>query len=302
MAELRSDQGGFSTIAWVNCHPNRTLYMTIPWLRGWLAGARHRAEELGYAFEEFWLHEARMSPERLQEILTARSIAGLFLAPTRTTGGVIPLDIRTFPVVSVSGAFTQPLVHQAWTNNYANVVLALEEMKALGYRKVGLFSSLVSRDLTDRQFAGAFQEWQEGVPESERSMPLIYNEDLSDAPAVFQEWMRHHKFDAILSTASRPMQWLQAMGLRVPEDIGVAHLNLAADVSGWAGINPLIEEVAAAAIDLLIGQIQRHDAGPPPVPKITMISGVWVAGHTLHHQEKKKSPPAHGRRIGAQTF
>lgn len=285
MAELRSDQGGNATIAWINCHRNRDLYTSVPWLKGWLAGARNRAERLGYGFEEFWLYEPGMSAERLREILTARGTAGLIIAPTRSTGGLIPIDVRTFPVVSVSGIFSQPVVHQASTNNQANVVLALQEMGRLGYRKIGLYSSLLSRDLAVRQLAGAFLEWQGDLPERLRSTPLLYDEDTVEVGEVFQKWVKEHQFDAILSTGRKAMQWLLDMGLRIPEDIGIAHLNLAEDVGGWAGINPRIDEVAAAAVDLLIGQIQRHEAGPPPVPKITTIGGAWVMGKTLRRQD-----------------
>jgi len=286
MAELRSDQGGGSTIAWVNCHPTQDIYRKVPWLRGWLTGAQSRAESLGYGFEEFWLREEGMSAERLREILTARGTTGIFLAPTRSTDGVIPIDISGFPVVSVGGMFSEPVVHQAWTNNHANVVLALEKMREMGYRKIGLFSGLLTRELAVRQFAAAFLEWQEGLLERERSKPLLHEEDTPNAETAFQNWIRTNRFDAVLSTASRPMKWLANMGLRVPQDIGLAHLNLANDVSGWTGIDPLVGEVAAAAIDLLIGQIQRHDTGPPRVPKITLISGVWIEGRTLRWQER----------------
>lgn len=281
MAELRSDQGGGSTIAWINCHPNREIYLTTPWLHGWFTGAKRRAEQLGYGFEEFWLREPGMTPERLLKILIARGTSGLFLAPTRSTKGVIPIDISNFPVVSVAGMFSEPVVHQASTNNQANVVLALERMRRLGYRKIGFFSTLLSRDLAVRQFVGSFLEWQGDLAANSRSQPLLYNEDAVEVESVFREWVKANRFDAILTTASKPMRWLQEMGLSVPKDIGLAHLNLAEDVAGWSGIDPLLDEVAAAAIDLLIGQIQRHNTGPPPVPKVTVIGGVWVKGNTL---------------------
>lgn len=284
MAELRADQLGDSTIAWINCHPNRDIYTTVPWLRGWLTGARNRADQLGYGFEEFWLHEEGMTPERLREILINRGIAGVILAPTWSTQGIAPINLSAFPVVSVSGVFSDPVIHQACTNSYANVVLALEEMSRLGYRRIGLFSHLLGRELAVRQVAGAFLEWQRDLPVSARSTPLIYEERARDAEAVFLKWVKKNRFDAILSTGSKPREWLLKGGLQVPQDMGLAHLNLAEDVTGWAGINPLLDQVAGAAVDLLIGQIQRHEAGAPLVPKITTISGVWVAGETLRDQ------------------
>ena len=231
--------------------------------------------------EEFWLREEGWSAERLLQILTARGTAGLLIAPTLATNGIVPMDIRAFPAVSMAGAFSQPVLHQAATNNFANVLLALEEMSRLGYRKVGFFSHLLAREAAIRQFAGAFLEWQGVLPERLRSAPLVYDEDSPDAGATFGKWVRKHRFDAILTTSNRSARWLDEIGLRVPGDIGLAHLNLADDVPGWAGIDPLIDEVAAAAVDLLVGQIHRHENGPPLVQKITTIRGVWMPGRTL---------------------
>ena len=281
MAELRTDGGSGATLAWVNCSPQRDTYTAVPWMRGWLNGARSRAGHLGYRLEEFWLSET--GGERLLTILKTRAMAGVIIAPTRTTGGIIPMDIRAFSAVSMAGAFTQPVVHQAAPNNFANAALALREMVRLGYRKIGFFSSQMARDWTDRQHVGAFLEWQGEQPEKWRSPPLICDESDPDAETAFRNWVKSHRFDAVLSTTSRLEKWLARMGLRVPEDIGMAHLNLAEDVAGWAGINPLIEEAAAAAVDLLVGQIHRHETGPPPVQKITTIRGVWVPGRTLRH-------------------
>jgi LacI family transcriptional regulator len=281
MAELRSDRGDGSTLAWVNCSPARDTYLKIPWMRGWLAGARARADRLGYTLEEFWIRERGMSAARLIEVLFARGTSGIILAPTWATQGIAPMDLRGFPAVSMAETFNDPILHQAATNTFANVIIALEEMAKLGYRKIGFFASPMARGWTERQHVGAFLEWMADQPKRFRTLPLLYNEYAPDAPQHFQQWVRENEFEAILSTNSRHAGWIAEMGLRVPEDIGLAHLNLAEDVPDWAGIDPLITEVAAAAVDLLVGQIHRHEAGSPPVPKITTIIGVWVPGGTL---------------------
>lgn len=286
MAELRSDRGDGSTLAWVNCSPARDTYLRIPWMRGWLTGARARAERLGYTLEEFWIREQGMSSDRLREVLFARGTAGVILAPTWATQGIAPLDLRAFPAVSMAETFNHPTLHQAATNTFANVIIALEEMAKLGYRKVGFFSSPMTRGWTERQHVGAFLEWLADKPKRFRTAPLLHNEYAPDAAERFQEWVRQNEFEAILSTNSRHAEWLAEMGLQVPGDIGLAHLNLADDVPGWAGIDPLIPEVAAAAVDLLVGQIHRHETGSPPVPKVTTIMGLWVPGWTLKNSRR----------------
>jgi LacI family transcriptional regulator len=283
MAALRSDRGDGSTLAWVNCSPARDTYLKIPWMRGWLSGARSRADQLGYGLEEFWIREKGMTADRLIEVLRARGTAGIILAPTWATQGIAPLDLSGFPAVSVAETFTTPMLHQAATNTFVNVILALQEMSRLGYRKIGFYSSPMARGWTERQHVGAFLEWQADKPMRLRSDPLLCDENAAEAEDRYGAWLRHHHFDAILSTTSRHARWIEHMGLKVPDDLGLAHLNLADDVAGWAGIDPLIPEVAAAAVDLLIGQIHRHETGSPAVAKVTTISGVWVPGRTLRN-------------------
>jgi LacI family transcriptional regulator len=231
--------------------------------------------------EEFWIREKGMTAERLLDVLRARGTAGIILAPTWATQGIAPMDLSSFPAVSVAETFSTPMLHQAATNTFVNVILALQEMSRLGYRKIGFYSSPMARGWTERQHVGAFLEWQADKPERLRSEPLLCDENAAEAEDRYHGWLRHHRFDAILSTTSRHAKWIERMGLRVPEDLGIAHLNLAGDVAGWAGIDPLIPEVAAAAVDLLIGQIHRHETGAPAVPKVTTISGKWVPGRTL---------------------
>lgn len=286
MAALRSDRGDGSTLAWVNCSPARDTYVNIPWMRGWLSGARARADRLGYGLEEFWIREKGMSADRLMEVLHARGTAGIILAPTWATQGIVPLDLSGFPAVSVAETFSTPMLHQAATNTFVNVIVALLEMSKLGYRKIGFYSSPMARGWTERQHVGAFLEWQADKPERLRSEPLLYDENSPEAEEHYRAWLQCHRFDAILSTTSRHARWIEDMDLRIPEDIGVAHLNLADDVAGWAGIDPLIPEVAAAAIDLLIGQIHRHETGAPAVPKVTTITGKWVPGRTLKNSTR----------------
>jgi hypothetical protein len=41
------------------------------------------------------------------------------------------------------------------------------------------------------------------------------------------------------------------------------------------GINQRQEQVAANAVDLIIGQLHRNEYGPPAVHKTVLTSGIW---------------------------
>ncbi len=122
-------------------------------------------------------------------------------------------------------------------------------------------------------------------PVKNRLPVLMVSEDSADSQTAFHQWVRRWKPDALLCSGHLQAEWLLQMGLRAPKDIGIAHLNLAPDVGHWAGIDPQIELIAAAAVDMLVAQIHRHERGVPAVPRENMLKGVWVQGQTVR---KKK--------------
>lgn len=143
-----------STIAWINCSPAQDTYTAVPWMRGWLSGARARAEGLGYGLEEFWLH-TKMPPERLLQILTARGTAGPADSAHQNNQGDRSVGHAQLPPCPWPGPFRQanpsPGVHKQLCQRGSS----LEEMSRMGYRKIGFFSHLLPREWAIRQFIGA---------------------------------------------------------------------------------------------------------------------------------------------------
>jgi hypothetical protein len=67
----------------------------------------------------------------------------------------------------------------------------------------------------------------------------------------------------------------------VPRDCGFADLDINDQVDGdCSGIRQNYAQVAAAAIDLVVGQIQRNERGLPEFPKVVLVEGSWVDGTT----------------------
>lgn len=283
MAELRPDrpETGLTTLAWINCHPERDIYHVRPWLRGWLTGARNRANHFGFRLEEMWMEDPALGPERLRKVLRARAIPGLILAPTRSTGGVFKMDCSSFSVVTMARTYRQPQFDQAAADDFANVMAAYTNLQRLGYQRIGFYSMPIVCEWTDQRQIGAFLQASTALPAERQLPPLVCAEEAPDSLAVFREWVRRWQPDALMTPSRTQRDWLAGMGIRVPEDCGYAHLNLASDVAGWAGIDQQIEKIAASAVDMLVGQIHQHETAPPPVPKELLIKGVWVQGNTV---------------------
>ena len=74
--------------------------------------------------------------------------------------------------------------------------------------------------------------------------------------------------------------WIEATGRKIPDDIGLAHVDLGATETGWSGVSQRQEDMAVAAVDLLTAQLLRNELGPPAIPIEIRVEGEWIQGQT----------------------
>ncbi len=175
---------------------------------------------------------------------------------------------------------------------FFNLRLAYQNLHELGYRRTGLVYSRYIDAEANGQAQGAYLAEQNYLPENER-IPILFLERFKEGrPADFDQWLEKYKPDSILCINPVIREWVQELGLSVPNDIGLANLNLVADVSDWSGVDEKHGEIGAASVDLLIGSLSRNELGLPRQPRKILIPGEWVVGSTLR---AGPSNGAHGR-------
>jgi LacI family transcriptional regulator len=76
-------------------------------------------------------------------------------------------------------------------------------------------------------------------------------------------------------------RWVAELGMSVPQDVGLVHLDCSNETGGLSGINAQPEVIGAAAVDLLVGQLHAYEYGIPRREKIISVSGHWTPGHSL---------------------
>ncbi len=244
-------------------------------------GMESRARQLGYGFDHIWMREPGLCPERIDAILHARGIRGAVLMPFPDGYGHPKLNWSRLAVATVGYSLTEPRLHWASSRHYQIASLALQELKQLGYRRIGL----ALPPLADRYADGAFLArtllfQQEQCAPAERVTPLQHRDWNDWNAATFLSWYRQHQPDAILTMNSVCRDWLTGAGVRVPEDVGLAHLDLTSRLPDWSGINEHAEEVGVASLDLVIEQLNFNRLGVPAHPKAVLIDGHWVNGST----------------------
>lgn len=267
-----------STLAYVTAHPTRDGWRIPGPFLEFFSGAKKRAESLGYEIEEWWLADPAMSEERFSEILYARNIHGLVLGPMPPGGRGAHLAWSRFAAVTIGYSMREPTLHRASNDQYGSMTCALRELSSLGYQRIGMAIPAESDERVKRNWsAGMLVHQAQTAPENR--VPLLLTR--GNFGPQFAEWFREHRPDAVVGLDANALEVFAQLGVRVPEDVGFAHLALSDDDCEWAGINQRSELVGAAAIDLLDGQLRRNERDIPQFPHTLVIPGEWVAGPTV---------------------
>lgn len=268
-------------VAFVTAHPARDGWRRdpTPVFRQMFDGAKARAEECGYRLEEFWLHEQGMSAHRFCAMLQARGIHGLVLAPLPTPNAALALEWEHFATVALGFTLTQPGVHRVSNDHFHSLIIAFEECRKLGYRRIGLALSEAVNEKVQRRWLAAYLLAQYQAPDIARLEPLVAG---TLTEGAFREWCEAQRPEVIVAPAPQQiMAWLKQWGRRIPEDIGVASLSAPAIGDGLTGICQNGEQLGRRSIDLLVTLLERNELGLPAMPDVLLVDGNWNPGTTV---------------------
>ena len=253
------------------------------YLRTLYEGARQRAESMNYALEILWTAAKGMTPRRMTNIMEARGIQGVIIAPPRSSpdhpkGYRLEMDFSKVSGVNIAYGILEPRFSRVATNHYQGTRLALDRMHERGYRRIGLvFEQLASMRIRDLALA-AFSAWQYARFGKIRIEPLLVKNSLSEE---IGPWLKKVKPDAVFIQNPLIEENLRALGLRVPDDIGVAYLNADFQGSNVAGIVQNASAAGSIAIDHIISQIMARNVGVPDDNVTILVKGIWRDGDTL---------------------
>jgi DNA-binding LacI/PurR family transcriptional regulator len=246
-------------------------------------GGARRARELGYSFTTLQMAAAKHRPARMQQILEARGIDGVILAPLPEHGYVLGLDWAKLAYVAVGFTFDEAPANRVAVNLYRTTRLAIEAVEQRGFKRIGMVMhkrllGAVEDVLLACYLAYAYQRHgQVAVP------PLLLDE-AEITPERVIPWVKKHKVDAILGFRGAIPDWLREAGFAVGSEVGFAHLDCSPRSSRFAGIDQRMPDLGSMAVDLLIEQIQNNQRGVPAIPKLVEIDGDWRDGATMPKQ------------------
>jgi DNA-binding LacI/PurR family transcriptional regulator len=276
----RRDAGYRGTLAYIHSGLVRRRDLgEIP--RNFLSGARRRAAQLGYRVDEFHLSQQEAIVERLARVLTARSISGLVLEHFYPgfPGRRFPVAISEFAVAGIGIPFTDPGMHYVANDQYMRPIVAARELLALGYRRPGLVMAKDFDAFMSHRCSAGFFSLQEHAAGME-NVPILWT-DNADCSLAIRRWLRRHRPDVILAPRISVLNQIRASGLRVPRDVGFAHLDWLPAFAPVAGVFGNSEHTGALAVEIVVSQLLRGERGPPAFPVSHLVAGVWKPGSTV---------------------
>jgi LacI family transcriptional regulator len=267
-------------LMWLNDEPEIDAWQKHPWYCRIYEGARERAEQLGYKIDQLWCREKNMRPQRIVQILKSRSIRGTLLIRPYAESVLRELPMDFCACAQVLCDPWDQRHHAAVADGFHNMNLVLEHLQKLGYTRPAFAEQNSIRFDTHEAYRAAFLCFQGKLKKTSRIPPLAYEWAHPEARQAVQDWLHRHRPDVLICHDNHIMEYVQGAGFRVPQDLGLVHLNLASDVEGWSGIDPHHREIGAASVDLVVNQIHHNETSAQVTPYTIMVKGSWVPGKT----------------------
>ncbi len=272
---------GILTLAYVTAFPTEDGWRQhpSPIFRQEFAGAEARAKERNYRLEHFWLHRQGMSNQRFGQMLQARGIRGLLIAPLPDTRTSIELDWQAFSTVVLGLAPTTRVFHRVTSDYYQSMLLAMEECAKLGYKRPGLAVRKETIKRLEYRWEGAYHIACEHFGFSRPPAPLFVDEW---SAANVNRWLKKERPDVVLGPVLGNLEkFILASGHKIPADLGLVGLLVPRSGDRLSGVLQDGEVIGAAAVDQLISAVERNETGIPQYPITHSTLGRWNPGRTV---------------------
>jgi LacI family transcriptional regulator len=254
-------------------HPERS----VPFHGEWVAGARERAEDLGYVVDEIWMTQPGMSSRRLNSVLHARGIASVVIAPLPEKRRV-DLDWSRFSAVTAGLFLLEPRLSRVVPNHQQAMLLCLQQLMNHGYQRIGFVLEGWLEAFASFHFASPFLWFQHQI-DPPQAIPIF--ETQGRTQKQFNSWYRRHRPQALIVTGSAGLTWLRNAGARVPDDVGVVFTQSTGAPAGFCSVDEQPRRLGAAAIDLVLSEASHGERGIPANPKTVFTEIGWSEGTSL---------------------
>lgn len=249
------------------------------WIRRCIQGAELRAQETGFQIEVFKWQRQQVSDERMDQILKARGIRGVVIAPLAQPGFDLTLDWAHYAAAAIGATLRSPQLHRVRHHAFRSIQIAVAKLQAAGFKRIGLALSAQSAARADHLWQAGFVHALK-MHEDPSRFRFIYQPEVFEYKG-FLRWLRQTRPDGIVIPDHYCYTWLCDAGIRIPDELAVATVNRYRQPEEMAGIDQQFDAMGAATVDLVVDQYYHGEFGVPLRPKDVLMGGDWIDGRTV---------------------
>jgi LacI family transcriptional regulator/LacI family repressor for deo operon, udp, cdd, tsx, nupC, and nupG len=259
------------------------MWTNIPTYSEYFQGAVVQAEKLGFKLEIFNLEAKELTAGRLDKIFHARGVRGILLCPQPGLISELSFPWSDFSIVTLGCTLRNPTFHSIAPAHFRHMVQCMSEMRRHGYRRIGFCITYDHDFRVDHNYrAGYLREGAAAI--GTHIPPVFFNKNLALNPRTLHDWLKQHNPDAIVAGDYRIQEFLQALRIRIPDDLGVACPCLSNDKSEISGVFEDAVYIGRVAIDKLAVLVEAGVRGIPELPQGVHIQGKWIDGGSLYRR------------------
>jgi LacI family transcriptional regulator len=237
----------------------------------YLKGARARAEQLGYALEQFRLNTPKMTTERLERILVARGIVGVVLSPMLHAAHFkLSWNWQNFAAAVIGNASCHPDLHRAGFNHYLAIRALLQQIAQRGHVLAAAVFSREADERAKRALSAAFIANHPAGPAKAAALIFFVERAPTELPS---SWLTRCRADALITHADYYQSW-QKTG-HAPALPEIFLIDATPGGPSCAGIDQGEAVIAASAVDLVVAQLLRNERGAPLDAQALLFAGHW---------------------------
>jgi len=244
------------------------------------AGAKEQAEMLGYDLELISVSQGHHDSKSLTRYLRAQNITGIIIGAFEPGLAELKLDWRDYAIVKIDSLHMEPQTTSVSNDQRQDVRMAFREMRARGYRRIGLAVGRASEESIQFRYTAGYLIERSSIPLEDHVPELHFPHQApwGKVSELIGNWIRKHKIEAVLCNWSSLGQLLTDAGLRVPKDVACACLCLTGESNGLAGIRPNLHMVGVKAVSLLTSQLKQDSRGVAAFASNTYVRSRWQDG------------------------
>lgn len=232
-----------------------------------LKGIREQAYQAGFEIEIFYLKSLGVTWGRMCNILHARGITNVILAPFKSGVGKVEMNLKGLCVATTGYSIIHPNLNRACPDYLQMMDELLEHLCESGFERIGLIMTYGEGGIGHKLFSSSFLYYQSKILKK-NVVPILPKNKINDEN--IKKWINKYHAQVIISSGEI-LNMIKNKIQGIPNTIEYASLDLSEPPFDVTGMFHRHAEVGREAVKLVLTSMNFNQTGTPQHPKIVLV-------------------------------